>query len=69
MGREIRPTDGLAMPRKTKGSLGYRFKGRRYDAGDEPGYLEANIAHALERPEMREGLLAWMQEVVRTGQP
>jgi UTP--glucose-1-phosphate uridylyltransferase len=68
-GGEIQLTDGLATLQKTKGLLGYKFKGKRYDAGDKLGYLKANIAYALKRPELREGLLAWMREVVQTGQP
>jgi len=69
VGGEIQLTDGLATLRKTKGLLGYKFKGKRYDAGDKLGYLKANIAYAMKRPELRDGLLAWMREVVRTGQP
>jgi UTP--glucose-1-phosphate uridylyltransferase len=68
-GGEIQLTDGLATLQKTKGLLGYKFKGKRYDAGDKLGYIKANIAYALKRPELREGLLEWMREVVRTGQP
>jgi UTP--glucose-1-phosphate uridylyltransferase len=69
VGGEIQLTDGLATLQKTQGLLGYKFKGKRYDAGDKLGYLKANIAYALKRPELREGLLAWMKDVVRTGQP
>ncbi len=29
---------------------GLRFQGTRYDCGDRVGFLEANIAFALERP-------------------
>ncbi|PTL79052.1 UTP--glucose-1-phosphate uridylyltransferase GalU [Vitiosangium sp. GDMCC 1.1324] len=68
-GGEIQLTDGLATLQKTKGLLGYKFKGKRYDAGDKLGYLKANIAFAMKRPELRDSLLAWMAEVVRTGQP
>lgn len=69
VGGEIQLTDGLATLRERRGLLGYKFQGKRYDAGDKLGYLKANIAYALKRPELREALLAWMGEVVRTGQP
>ena len=31
---------------------GLRFVGKRYDCGDKVGFLEANVAFALKRPEM-----------------
>jgi UTP--glucose-1-phosphate uridylyltransferase len=41
------------------------LQGTRHDAGDRLGYLQANIAYALKRPELREGLLAYLREVVK----
>ncbi len=55
-GNEIQLTDAIA---KTIGILpfhGFRFEGQRFDCGSKIGYLEANIAFALDRPDM-------MQEV------
>jgi UTP--glucose-1-phosphate uridylyltransferase len=69
VGGEIQLTDGLATLRERKGLLGYRFKGLRYDAGDKVGYLKANIAYALKRPDLRGALLEWMAELVRTEKP
>ena len=31
---------------------GFRFAGRRFDCGSKVGFLEANVAFALERPDM-----------------
>jgi UTP--glucose-1-phosphate uridylyltransferase len=31
---------------------GYRFRGTRYDCGDKAGYIAANLAFALERPDL-----------------
>ena len=31
---------------------GLRFEGTRFDCGDKVGFLEANIAFALERPDI-----------------
>ncbi|MCP3163071.1 UTP--glucose-1-phosphate uridylyltransferase GalU [Myxococcus sp. AM011] len=69
VGGEIQLTDGLATLQKSHGLLGYKFKGQRYDAGDKVGYLKANIAYALKRPELRGGLLEYMREVVKTEKP
>jgi UTP--glucose-1-phosphate uridylyltransferase len=52
-GNEIQLTDAMA---KTIGLIpfnGYRFEGRRFDCGSKVGYLEANLAYALEREDMR----------------
>lgn len=51
-GGEIQLTDAMA---RTVGDVpfhGLRFEGRRFDCGDKLGFLEANIACALARPEM-----------------
>ncbi|MCP3101963.1 UTP--glucose-1-phosphate uridylyltransferase GalU [Myxococcus sp. K15C18031901] len=69
VGGEIQLTDGLATLQQSHGLLGYKFKGHRYDAGDKVGYLKANIAYALKRPELRGGLLEYMREVVKTEKP
>jgi UTP--glucose-1-phosphate uridylyltransferase len=65
VGGEIQLTDGLAVLAREEGLLGYQFEGERHDAGDRFGYLKANIAYALKRPELREPLLAYMKEVVK----
>jgi UTP--glucose-1-phosphate uridylyltransferase len=31
---------------------GLRYEGRRFDCGDKAGFLEAQIAFALQRPDM-----------------
>ncbi|HLV61012.1 MAG TPA: UTP--glucose-1-phosphate uridylyltransferase GalU [Fredinandcohnia sp.] len=66
VGGEIQLTDALALLAQREGLVGYCFEGKRYDAGDRLGYLKANVAFALKRPELREGLLAWLREVVET---
>jgi UTP--glucose-1-phosphate uridylyltransferase len=64
-GGEIQLTDALAVLAKAGRLVGVRFKGERYDAGDRLGYLQANIAWALKRPDLREGLLAYMKKVTQ----
>ncbi len=52
-GNEIQLTDALAeLIRGNKPFHGLRFAGRRFDCGDKVGFLEANIAFALSRPDM-----------------
>ena len=64
-GGEIQLTDALAALARQQRLIGVRFKGERHDAGDRLGYLIANIAYALKRPELREGLLAYLRKVTK----
>lgn len=64
-GGEIQLTDALAVLAQQDRLVGVRFKGERHDAGDRLGYVQANIAYALKRPELREGLLAFMRRAVQ----
>ncbi|MDG4604325.1 MAG: UTP--glucose-1-phosphate uridylyltransferase GalU [Defluviicoccus sp.] len=61
-GNEIQLTDAIA---KTIGILpvnGFRFQGRRFDCGSKVGYLQANIAFALERDDMGDRVRKMLQE-------
>ena len=64
-GGEIQLTDALAVLAQQGRLLGVRFEGERYDAGDRLGYLQANIAYALKRQDLREGLLSYLRQVTR----
>jgi UTP--glucose-1-phosphate uridylyltransferase len=65
LGGEIQLTDALAVLAREEGLLGYRFEGERYDAGDRFGYLKANVAFALKRPELAGPLREYLKAVVR----
>jgi UTP--glucose-1-phosphate uridylyltransferase len=52
-GNEIQLTDAMAKCIGIVPFHGYRFEGRRFDCGGKLGYLEANIAYALEREDMK----------------
>ena len=43
---------------------GVRFEGRRFDCGDRVGYLEANLALAMERPDIAARLHAALRHYV-----
>jgi UTP--glucose-1-phosphate uridylyltransferase len=51
-GNEVQLTDGMARMIGTTPFHGLRYEGRRFDCGDKIGFLEAQIAFALQRPEM-----------------
>ena len=56
-GNEIQLTDSMSALLNEQPIFGYKFKGTRFDCGDKAGFLLANMAFALERPEMREKLI------------
>ena len=64
VGGEIQLTDALALLAREEGLLGYRFEGQRYDAGDRLGYLKANIAFAMKRPEIAGPLRQYLEELL-----
>jgi UTP--glucose-1-phosphate uridylyltransferase len=64
-GGEIQLTDALQTLTRTMPLYGYEFTGDRYDAGDKFGYLQANVAFALKRPELAERLKNYLKEVIR----
>ncbi|MCZ6624701.1 MAG: UTP--glucose-1-phosphate uridylyltransferase GalU [Deltaproteobacteria bacterium] len=53
-GSEIQLTDGLLQLVRERGVYGYEFVGDRYDVGDKLGFIQANVAYALKRPELEE---------------
>lgn len=57
-GGEIQLTDGMAKLIGTQPFHGVRYQGRRFDCGDKAGYLEAQVAFALARPDMAPAMRA-----------
>ncbi len=51
-GGEVQLTDGMSRMIGNTPFHGLRYEGRRFDCGDKIGFLEAQIAFALKRPEL-----------------
>ena len=51
-GDEIQLTDGLRRMLAHERVLGYRFRGKRYDAGEKLGFLQATVEFALKNEEL-----------------
>ena len=62
-GGEIQLTDALAAMAREAPLHGVRFAGRRFDCGSPAGYLQATVACALERPELRQDLLSFLRGI------
>lgn len=54
-GNEVQLTDAMARLIGKVPFHGLRFEGRRFDCGDKVGFLEAQIAFALKRPDLGTG--------------
>jgi len=62
-GGEIQLTDGILALLQHEKVFGYTFEGKRYDAGDKFGMLQATIEFALKRPEFGDRLRAYLKEL------
>ena len=59
---EIQLTDSFSSLIETMPFHGVRFDGIRFDCGMKEGWLEANLAFAYTRPDLKEHLLASIQK-------
>ena len=65
-GGEIQLTDAIADAREEEGEevYGFRFAGQRFDCGSKAGFLQATVAFALARDELRDDLLNFLNDTV-----
>ncbi|NPU14013.1 UTP--glucose-1-phosphate uridylyltransferase GalU [Bradyrhizobium sp. 83012] len=61
-GGEIQLTDAMIGLSKTQKFYGVDFDGERHDCGSKSGFLKANIAFAMARADLRDGLRADMKK-------
>jgi len=65
-GGEVQLTDAIAKEIGGKNQVyGYRFRGQRFDCGSKAGFLQATVAFALARDDLRDDLLQYLQEMVQ----
>ncbi len=63
-GGEIQLTDSMARMIGHTPFHGVRYEGRRFDCGDKLGFLEAQIAFALRRPELADAVRVFLKSYV-----
>ncbi len=64
-GGEIQLTDAIAEDIKGgKPVFGYRFEGERFDCGSKSGFLQATVAFALARDDLRDDLNQFLHDIV-----
>ncbi|MDF2534503.1 MAG: UTP-glucose-phosphate uridylyltransferase [Bacillales bacterium] len=64
VGGEIQLTDALQELAQKETMYAYNFEGRRYDVGNQQGFLEATVESALRRDDTREEFLSYLKKVV-----
>jgi UTP--glucose-1-phosphate uridylyltransferase len=68
-GGEIQLTDGMVALARSQPFHGVRFDGRTHDCGSKLGFLTANLAFALERPDIAPALRAEIRKLVGNSAP
>jgi UTP--glucose-1-phosphate uridylyltransferase len=62
-GGEIQLTDAMAKLIGVQPFHAQTFDGTRHDCGDKAGFIQANIALALERPDIAEDIRAFVRSI------
>ena len=60
-GGEIQLTDAIEQLNTIQNVYAFKFEGKRFDVGDKLGFIETTLAFALERPELKRGVLEMME--------
>lgn len=62
-GGEIQLTDGLRHLLQSRRIYGVKFKGKRFDAGDKLGFLQATVEFALKRQDLGGAFRAYLRDL------
>jgi len=64
-GGEIQLTDAIDTAREEGEEVyGFKFEGQRFDCGSKSGFLQATVAFALARDDLRDELLSFLSDIV-----
>jgi UTP--glucose-1-phosphate uridylyltransferase len=63
-GGEIQLTDAMLRLLETQPGYGFQFEGRTFDCGSKLGFLAANVAYALERPDIAPAFRAELKRLI-----
>jgi UTP--glucose-1-phosphate uridylyltransferase len=63
-GNEIQLTDAMLKLHQRQQFYGYHFRGRTFDCGSPEGFIEANVAFALWRPDMSAEMAETIQRLL-----
>jgi UTP--glucose-1-phosphate uridylyltransferase len=63
-GGEIQLTDALQKLNENQNIIAYNFEGKRYDVGEQLGFIKTTIEMALDREDLKEELQHFLREIV-----
>lgn len=63
-GGEVQLTDALKEMCRSQAIFAYHCQGKRYDIGDKLGFIQATIDFALQRPDFKEEVLAYLKDMM-----
>jgi UTP--glucose-1-phosphate uridylyltransferase len=63
-GGEIQVTDSMLALLKKQPFYAVEYEGRAFDCGSKPGFLAANIAYALQRPDLRDDVIDEIKKLI-----
>ncbi len=63
-GGEIQLTDAMLALMKRQRFYAVEYKGRSFDCGSKVGFLTANVAYALARPDLRDAITAEIKKLL-----
>ncbi|MCG7407950.1 UTP--glucose-1-phosphate uridylyltransferase GalU [Paenibacillus sp. ACRRX] len=63
---EIQLTDAIQHLSQVEQVLAYHFEGQRHDVGEKLGFIETTIHYALQHADLREPLLRYMEQQIRS---
>jgi len=61
-GNEIQLTDGMLRLKERQTFYGFHYEGKTFDCGSPEGFVEANVAFALARDDLRDGVIEFMRK-------
>lgn len=62
---EIQLTDAIAKLSQEEEVLAYHFEGERHDVGEKLGFIKTTLHYALQRPDLREELLKYLEDIIK----
>ncbi|MBT2680361.1 UTP--glucose-1-phosphate uridylyltransferase GalU [Bacillus sp. ISL-35] len=71
-GGEVQLTDSIQQLNQIQRVFAYEFEGNRYDVGEKLGFVQTTIDFALQREELKEDVIAYLEKVlkdVKTNKP
>ena len=63
-GGEIQLTDAMSRLAQQQPFYGFKFAGKRFDCGSKVGFLAANVAYALARPDIAPAVRAELKRLL-----